>query len=109
MTMHNIMIFGFEWSMYEEKLKPCINRVMRDLKLEKDAITTFFTSPGCITESCDGTAQKKPFILVCSYDYETIRLIIDALADNDIGVDCEPHLLGSEPLRFIPAKEMHRK
>jgi hypothetical protein len=102
--MPNIELYGFEWRVYEMRLKPLIDKVMQSLSLGNDPITTFWTNRTCVTESCDGTKRQMPYIRICGTDIDEIKRIKTALQAADIKVDCEILLL----TEFIPRDEMVR-
>lgn len=104
--MPNIHVIGFTRSEYEERLKPLIDRVMQDLGLGSDAITTFWPSTDCQAESCDGARKPMPYIVVRADTLEAVNQIVDALKAADIMVDCEKSVLPENG--FISAKDMRR-
>ncbi len=99
------MIFGFTWGEYDERLKPLIDRVIQSLDLGDDAVTTFFPYPACVTESCNGTRKRMPYIRVCSTGgAEEVGRIVQALKKANLRVDSEKEFL--PPDGFIPAEQM---
>ncbi len=100
--MPNIHVCGFEWAVYDNYLKPLIDKVLQEIGLGNDTVTTFWPIPGCVVESCDGKRRKMPYITVSSTDSQEITKIIDALRKADIGVDCERMTLDG----FTPDKDM---
>jgi len=86
---------GSGWS----PLKSRIDRILQELGLGHDAITTIID---CTPESCDGRKKPMPFIRVCCTDADEMEEIIKAFKERKLGVDTEKLLLGG----FIPADEM---
>ena len=83
-------------------LKISIDKAMKRLGKENDAITTVINSS---TQGCKGKADPLPFLRICSTDLAEIEEIIRALKKECIGrqhVDIETFALS----RFILAKEM---
>jgi hypothetical protein len=95
--MPNIKLYGYSQSAYKE-LKLRIDKVMRDLGLGDQAVTTWV--PALVT-SCDGKATPMPYIEVGDTEDERIGLIIIRLKVAGINQDYE-HLLLAD---FTPARK----
>ena len=76
-----------------------IERAMKKLGLGEDAITDIVPS---IANSCNGAGKSMPYLRVCDTDPERMGRIVQALKEENIGMDVETLLLSG----FIEAKDM---
>jgi len=98
--MPNIFICGYEREKAED-LKKIIDEVMKEMKLQHDAITSVVDMK---TESCDGIRKSMPYLRICSTDKAQISEIIKSFRERKLEEDVEWIIMDG----FIPAYEMRK-
>lgn len=97
--MPNIEIHAKGFQVNAAMVKMAIDAIMKEIGLEKEAITTIIDST---PESCESEPKLMPFIRVCASDVADIDKIVQAFKAKKLGIDVETLLLHS----FIPRDEM---
>jgi len=97
--MPNIMLFDVPDVI---RVKKCIVTTMEQLGLAEEAVITTMGNQ-CLVESCTSEPKPMPFIRICSSGSpDELACIVNALRENNIGIDCETLQLSG----FIPADKM---